>query len=230
VANKILIAAEATNSVDTKNCGVRVTTANSKVVTVHYVTMPDNAPQTNHDKFYVWQATDPRVPYGGKVLYTFDFSRDEQEGSVSLKPLSLGSDKTYCFGYATGPDPKNVVAACFVKFPPDDPTHPIFAPPVDSFFTFEGATSDSVQVQLQTPRNYKAKTWGSVARLFEGEGAPLTKSPVIASVTFDTDDAQNEVVFDGLTLATGYQYTIGFYTNAADDQWTTLGALVTFPV
>lgn len=229
MATHSLVAAVETSPPDPKSCSVKILSANSKAVTVHYATMPDNTPQTNHDKFYVWQQNDPRIPYGGKILATFDFSRDEQEGSVTLKPLSLGTDKTYCMGLAVGPDPKNTVAACFVKFPAGGGS-PILGPVVETFFTFGSASSDSVRVELHTLNGYKGKTWGAVARLFEGEVAPLSEGTKLGETTIDSDNTQNQVNFDGLSLAAGYNYTVGFYTSAADDQWTTLAAAITFQI
>jgi hypothetical protein len=230
VATHSLVAGVETSPSDTKNCSIKVFSANSKSVIVHYATMPDNIPPTNHDKFFIWQGPEPRVPYAIKPLKTLDFDGSApQEGKAVLKPLSLGTDKSYCIGLAVGPDVKDTVAACFLLFPGGGGPVKI-GQTVAAFFIFESASSDTVQVHLKTPEGYKAKTWGAVARLFEGEVAPLSKGDTIAELTFDSDDAQNPVTFSGLSLAAGYHYTVGFYTNAADDQWTTLGASVTFMI
>jgi hypothetical protein len=229
VAAHSLVAAVETNPIDIKNCSVKIYSADAKLVRVHYVTMPDNTPQENHDKFYVWTGGPPRIPYAGKPLKTFDFSIDDYEGTVGLTPLSLGNDKSYCIGLAVGPDPKNTVAATFLKFPADDGP-PIIGPSTSAFLTFVSASSDAVQVALTTPTGYKAKTWASVVRLFEGEVAPLSQSSNLGEKTLGSDNAQNPVLFDSLQLAAKYNYTVGFYTNAADDQWTTLAASLTFMI
>jgi hypothetical protein len=182
-------------------------------------------PVTMHYKIFVWQQSPGTVPYKNTPVTTAGFQVDQQQGSVVLQGLSLGT-KSYCIGLAVGP---NATDVCSVFWTSPSSTQPD-APPNESYATttlaLSTAISDVVGVRLASPHGYLGKSFGGVARLFNGDVAPVAQASFIASQTVPTDASGNDITFTNVGGASGQDYTVAYYTDP--NNWSSLTSYVTF--
>ncbi len=199
--------------------------ASGQTLIFKYNLVNNELPVTMHYKIFIWQQSPGIVPYGNTPVATAGFQVDQQQGSVVVSNLSLGT-KSYCIGVAVGPNAKDV---CSVFWTSPSSTQPD-APPNESYatttLTLTTAISDVVGVRLSTPHGYTGKTFGGAVMLVSGDVPPLAQSPVIATVTVPTDAAANDITFSNVGGASGQDYTVAYYTDPTN--WTSLTSYVTF--
>lgn len=196
---------------------------------VQYHTIVGNEPSTNADTLFIWEAGPGLIPYSKTPVAQRALTKTDQEGTFAVTGLTLG-EKCYCLGLAVGPSAKNVVAAAFAV--PSAQLAAASVQPLSCSLQLDAGTStDTVLVKLTTPNGYLGNTWNSVVRLFSGTFAPLASDQpgqprLLSEVVVPSNDPTNMIVFDGVSLATGGIYTVGFYSDAKS--WTTVAATLTF--
>lgn len=189
---------------DSTEVAVDVTSTTADRVTVAYMGMHSNEPETFGNSIVVWEGD--LVGWFEPPLATAAIQGNAPVGELEISNLSPGAT-SYTFGYAVGTS--STAIASTVTIHPGGPSEM-----QTTSVSIETIAPDAVVVGYSLPTGAIPNQFGHWVGVWEGASVDISGPPPAFRSDVMNTNSQGSVPIEGIQLLRGTVYTVGYFVGA----------------
>jgi hypothetical protein len=204
-----------------ENVTIQILQATGQTVTVKYKTLPDNHPELNGNKLWLWEGTVIQWAHPDLGVNTLVYNNDSEGSATMDADLSR---KYYTVGYSVTGGVMGICASALVN----PPTELLLAP-TSVTLGIDTLTPGQLVIKYAMLRGYRPLSAGNWLGLWRGDVLPSDAPPPI-EVTQPEDDANEGLATFHAALRPRSTYTVIYFMADKEKQTenTSAAALLRF--